>query len=99
MQKLLEKKLLSVAEVDKVFARIGTSEVATDPMPPNVADTFIMLKPRNAWPDPDKSKTQLVAELQTVAKTLPGNKYEYNQPNERTEERRGGKECVRTCKT
>ncbi|WP_436295596.1 MULTISPECIES: hypothetical protein [unclassified Variovorax] len=34
-------------EVDTVFAKLGTAEIATDPMPPNVADNFMMLKPRD----------------------------------------------------
>ena len=53
MQELLEKTIIDFEEVDKVYAKVGTPEVATDPMPPNVADTFVMLKPRSEWPTPD----------------------------------------------
>jgi len=67
-------------EVDKVFAKLGTAEVATDPMPPNVADTFVILKPRDQWPDPDRPKADLVAAMAEAAETLPGNKYEFTQP-------------------
>jgi len=80
MQKLLEKHVLKFPEVDKTFAKIGTPDVATDPMPPNVADSFIILKPRNAWPDPDKPKPQLLEELQIALEQLPGNNYEFTQP-------------------
>ncbi|HAM75487.1 MAG TPA: CusA/CzcA family heavy metal efflux RND transporter, partial [Alcanivorax sp.] len=66
--------------VDKVFAKLGTAEVATDPMPPNVADTFVILKPRDQWPDPDRPKADLVAAMAEAAETLPGNKYEFTQP-------------------
>jgi cobalt-zinc-cadmium resistance protein CzcA len=64
----------------RVFSKIGTAEVATDPMPPNVADTYVMLKPRSAWPDPRRSTASLVAELQERAEKLPGNNYEFTQP-------------------
>lgn len=80
MQQHLEARILSLPEVDKVFSKIGTPEIATDPMPPSVADTFIMLKPQQAWPDPDKSKQALVAELEAAISVLPGNNYEFTQP-------------------
>jgi len=80
MQNELEKRISQVAEVERVFSKIGTPDVATDAMPPNVADTFIMLKPRHMWPDPDKAKNQLVAELETLVKQVPGNRYEFLQP-------------------
>ena len=80
MQEILEQKIKTFAEVDKVFARIGTAEVATDPMPPNVADNFVILKPRSEWPNPDKTKAQLVAEMEAALATLPGNNYEFTQP-------------------
>jgi len=65
-----------------VFAKIGTPEVATDPMPPSVADNFVILKPRSQWPDPDKTKDELVAEMAEAVEMLPGNKYEFTQPIE-----------------
>jgi len=54
--------------------------VATDPMPPNVADNFVILKPRSEWPNPDKTKAQLVTEMEAALATLPGNNYEFTQP-------------------
>jgi cobalt-zinc-cadmium resistance protein CzcA len=80
MQTALEAKVKTLPEVDRVVAKIGTAEVATDPMPPSVADTFIMLKDRKDWPDPRKPRAQLVAELQAVVAKVPGNNYEFTQP-------------------
>lgn len=80
MQQQLESRIKSVPEVDRVVAKLGTAEVATDPMPPSVADTFILLKDRRAWPDPRKPKDQLVAEIAKVVNAVPGNNYEFTQP-------------------
>jgi len=80
MQTLLESRLREFPEVDLVFTKLGTAEVATDPMPPNVADTFLIMKPREDWPNPKKSKAHLVAEMEAVAKSIPGNRYEFTQP-------------------
>ena len=80
MQEQLEKRLKEFPEVERVFAKLGTAEIATDPMPPSVADTFVMLKPRKEWPDPKKPKAELVAEMQAAAATIPGNNYEFTQP-------------------
>ena len=80
MQSVLEARLKEFPEVDKVFSKIGTAEVATDPMPPSVADTYVMMKPRDRWPDPRKSKAQLVRELEVAVKAIPGNNYEFTQP-------------------
>jgi cobalt-zinc-cadmium resistance protein CzcA len=80
MQSTLEAKIKQMPEVASVFSKIGTAEVATDPMPPSVADTFVMLKPREDWPNPRKSKSALVEEMQETAETVPGNNYEFTQP-------------------
>lgn len=80
MQRQLEAAIKQFPEVDEVVAKIGTAEVATDPMPPSVADTFIMLKDREQWPDPRKPKAQLIAELEKVVRAIPGNNYEFTQP-------------------
>ncbi len=80
MQAQLEKTLKSFPEVERVFAKIGTAEIATDPMPPSVADTFVMLKPRDRWPDPDRAKSDLVAAMETAVAQVPGNNYEFTQP-------------------
>lgn len=80
MQEILEQRIAAFPEVDKVFARIGTAEVATDPMPPNVADNFVILKPRSEWPDSSKTKAELVEEMERALEELPGNNYEFTQP-------------------
>ena len=82
MQKLLEQEISSLPEVQAVFSKIGTPDVATDPMPPNVADTFLMIKPRDQWPDADKSKEQFIDELRELVQQVPGNNYELTQPIE-----------------
>ena len=80
MQTELERTVKKFPEVDKIFAKIGTAEVATDPVPPNVADNFVMLKPQSEWPDPQRSKTDLVAAIQKAVEKVPGNNYEFTQP-------------------
>ncbi len=80
MQNVLEKKIKEFSEVENVFAKIGTAEIATDPMPPSVADTFVMLKPRSAWPNPHRPKADLVHEIEYHLKKIPGNNYEFTQP-------------------
>ncbi|MEQ1519073.1 MAG: CusA/CzcA family heavy metal efflux RND transporter, partial [Usitatibacteraceae bacterium] len=80
MQEALENRIRKFPEVERVFAKIGTADVATDPMPPSVADNFIMLKDRDEWPDPRKSRDQLVAELNKAVSEIPGNNYEFTQP-------------------
>jgi len=80
MQIKLEEALRAIPEVREVFSKIGTAEVATDPMPPNVADTFIMLKPRMEWPDPSMAKGQVVAKIEELVEGVAGNNYEFTQP-------------------
>ncbi|MCH2093017.1 MAG: CusA/CzcA family heavy metal efflux RND transporter [Pseudoxanthomonas sp.] len=80
MQSTLEARIKQFPEVLRVFGKLGTAEVATDPMPPSVADTFIMLRPRSEWPDPRKTKAALVAEIESAVKQIPGNNYEFTQP-------------------
>ncbi len=80
MQSAVEDTLKAFPEVDKVLSKIGTAEVATDPMPPSVADTYVMLKPRAQWPNATRSKTDLVAAMETALRAIPGNNYELTQP-------------------
>ncbi len=82
MQLALDARLAQFPEVDRVFAKLGTADVATDPMPPSVADTYVILKEREQWPDPRKSKSALVAEIEAAAARVPGNNYEFTQPIE-----------------
>ncbi|MGF6526006.1 efflux RND transporter permease subunit [Variovorax sp. PvP013] len=80
MQARLEQAIGALPEVETVFAKIGTAEIATDPMPPNVADTFVMLKPRDRWPDPGRAKADLVAAIARAAAAVPGSNHEFTQP-------------------
>ena len=80
MQVQLEQRIKSFAEVETVFAKLGTAEIATDPMPPNVADNVVMLKPRDQWPNPERSKADLIAAMQEAVEQVPGNNYEFTQP-------------------
>ncbi|MBX8492772.1 CusA/CzcA family heavy metal efflux RND transporter [Pseudomonas cichorii] len=81
MQQRLEKAIIErMPEVERVFARTGTAEIAADPMPPNISDSYVMLKPADQWPDPKKSREKLIAELQAAAASVPGSNYELSQP-------------------
>lgn len=82
MQSALEARIKEFPEVDRVVAKIGTADIATDPMPPSVADTFIIMKDRTAWPDPGKTREELVEELNSAVRAIPGNNYEFTQPIE-----------------
>ena len=79
-QQQLEARIKGLPEVERVFGKIGTPEVATDAMPPSVADNFIMLKPRDDWPDPGKPRLQVVRDLEELVTPVPGNRYEFLQP-------------------
>ncbi|WP_320893019.1 CusA/CzcA family heavy metal efflux RND transporter [Stutzerimonas stutzeri] len=81
MQQRLEKAIAKqVPEVKRTFARTGTAEIAADPMPPNISDSYVMLKPKEEWPDPDKSREQLIEDIQKAAASVPGSNYEMSQP-------------------
>ena len=80
MQGTLERKILEFPEVKEAFARIGTAEVATDPMPPSIADGYVMLKPQQEWPDPSRTKADLLEKMQAALADVPGNNYEISQP-------------------
>ena len=80
LQETLENKIKQMPEVERVFAKIGTADVATDAVPPSVADNFIILKSREQWPDPDKPKELIVEELAALVAPIPGNRYEFLQP-------------------
>ncbi|WP_166419259.1 CusA/CzcA family heavy metal efflux RND transporter [Pseudoalteromonas sp. Z1A8] len=82
MQKELEQAILDQPEVANVFSKIGTADVASDPMPPNVADTFLILKPQDEWPNPALTKAELVQQIRTRVNDVPGNNYEFTQPIE-----------------
>ncbi len=80
MQFEVERTIASFPEVAFVFSKTGTAELAADPMPPNVSDTFIVLKPSEAWPDPLESKDALRRRLEAALDKLAGNNLEWTQP-------------------
>ena len=80
MQAQIERALMKVPEVANVFARTGTAEIATDPMPPSISDGYLMLKDRKDWPDPRKEKSTLENEISAVLAAIPGQNYEMSQP-------------------
>lgn len=80
MQREVELALKKIPEVETIIARIGTAEVATDAMPPNIADTYVLLKDKGSWPNPNKLKSDLVLEMEKILEQIPGNAYEFSQP-------------------
>ncbi|EPK3139384.1 CusA/CzcA family heavy metal efflux RND transporter [Enterobacter cloacae] len=81
MQQQLERTLMKeYPEIERIFARTGTAEVASDPMPPNISDGYIMLKSEDQWPEPKKTRDELLAAVQATVSQLPGNNYEFSQP-------------------
>jgi len=80
LQKALEKRIMQIPEVKEFFTRIGTAEIATDPMSPAQSDGYVMLKPRAEWPDPGKSKSEVIEAIDKAADDIPGSAYEISQP-------------------
>jgi cobalt-zinc-cadmium resistance protein CzcA len=83
MQQQLERGLIAkFPEIERIFARTGTAEIASDPMPPSISDGYIMLKPLAQWPKPQKTRDELLLAIQAEAATYPGNAFEFSQPIE-----------------
>ena len=82
MQFQVERTLKAMPQVERVFTRTGTAEVASDPMPPSISDTFVILKDRRDWPEPGLAKADLVADMEERLSSLLGNNYEFTQPIE-----------------
>src|SRR4051795_10341113 len=80
LQKALEKRIKQIPEVKEFFTRIGTAEIATDPMSPAQTDGYIMLKPRAEWPDPGRPKSDVIEAIDRAADDIPGSAYEIPQP-------------------
>ncbi|GAB3546286.1 hypothetical protein GCM10027343_23810 [Noviherbaspirillum agri] len=81
MQQQLERTLVKQhPEIERIFARTGTAEIAADPMPPNISDGYIMLKPQEQWPEPKKTRDELLAAVQQTISRIPGSNYEFSQP-------------------
>jgi len=80
LQFAVERAVSSVPEVAFVYSKTGTAEMAADPMPPNVSDTFIILKPREEWSDTSLDKAELIKRIEKAVAAVPGNNYEFTQP-------------------
>ncbi|MBW0170331.1 MAG: CusA/CzcA family heavy metal efflux RND transporter [Hydrogenophaga sp.] len=81
MQQQLERTLVAeFPEIERVFARTGTAEIASDLMPPNISDAYVMLKPQDQWPSPKRTRQELVEAVQERVSKIPGNNYEFSQP-------------------
>lgn len=80
MQFQIEKAVMKVPEVKTFFSRVGTAEVASDPMGPNISDGYLMLKDKEDWPDPDASKADVLKAIEEQLAKVPGNAYEISQP-------------------
>jgi cobalt-zinc-cadmium resistance protein CzcA len=81
MQQQIERTLKAeFPEIDRIFARTGTAEIASDPMPPNISDAYVMLKPEKDWPSPRRTHQALLAAVQQRLADIPGNNYEFSQP-------------------
>jgi cobalt-zinc-cadmium resistance protein CzcA len=80
LQNAVESKFKEFPEVKETFSKIGTAEVATDPMPPSVADGFVIMRPRSEWPNPKLPRADLVKRMSAGVEEIPGSKYEFLQP-------------------
>jgi cobalt-zinc-cadmium resistance protein CzcA len=80
MQVPIEKMMAKQPEVKFVFSKTGTAELASDPMPPNATDMFVILKPHSEWPNQSITKAQLIERLEKNLNQFPGNAYEITQP-------------------
>ncbi|TXI18259.1 MAG: CusA/CzcA family heavy metal efflux RND transporter, partial [Nitrosomonas sp.] len=80
MQNELEETIKKFSEVSRVYSKIGTAEIATDPMPPSVADIFIIIKPQSEWSGKYRDKEELIAAMEQAVRKVPGNNYEFTQP-------------------
>jgi cobalt-zinc-cadmium resistance protein CzcA len=81
MQGQIERTLIKkFPEIERMFTRIGTAEIATDPMPPSLSDGYIMLKPIEQWPEPRKTREELLQAISDTVWTIPGNNYDFSQP-------------------
>lgn len=82
MQRRIERVIARFPEVAFVYSKTGTAEIASDPMPPNVSDAFVILKPQTEWPNKRETKAELIGRIEAKLEGLTGNAYEFSQPIE-----------------
>ncbi|MBN8814525.1 MAG: CusA/CzcA family heavy metal efflux RND transporter [Sphingomonas sp.] len=80
MQRGVERAVKALPEVETMFSKTGTAEVATDPMPPNVSDGFVILKPQEEWPAGVKTKADVLARIEKASGGQLGQTFEVSQP-------------------
>ncbi len=78
----LERRLLTLPEVKTVYSKAGTASLAADPMPPNASDNYVILKPKNQWPEGVTTKDQVIERIRAKTENMIGNKYDVTQPIE-----------------
>jgi len=79
---LIEKTILdNFPEVTEMVSRIGVAELPTDPMPMDIADMFLILKPQDEW-ESAKTKEELIDKIKDKLAFIPGVNYEFSQPLE-----------------
>jgi len=82
MQRGVEAAISELPEVELMFSKTGTAEVATDPMPPNISDGFIILRPQDEWPEGVDTKEDVIERVEAASNALVGQGYELSQPIE-----------------
>lgn len=78
----LELAVMELPEVKTVYSKAGTASLAADPMPPNASDNYIILKPKNEWPQGVTTKEQVIERIRAKTASLVGNNYDVTQPIE-----------------
>lgn len=78
----LERAVLTLPEVKTVYSKAGTASLAADPMPPNASDNYIILKPKDQWPEGVTTKEQVIERIREKTAPLVGNNYDVTQPIE-----------------
>ena len=68
-------------EVTDIISRIGVADVPTDPMPMDIADVFVILKPQSEWTNAS-TKEELIDKMKEMVEQVPGVNYEFTQPIE-----------------
>lgn len=78
----LERAVLTLPEVKTVYSKAGTASLAADPMPPNASDNYIILKPKDEWPEGVTTKEQVIERIREKTAPMVGNNYDVTQPIE-----------------
>ena len=80
MQRGVEAAIMKLPEVELMFSKTGTAEVATDPMPQNMSDAYVILKPQDQWPAGVETKAEVIERIEKASRGQLGQIYEMSQP-------------------